>query len=82
MTDQDKPARGAEILPLRAKRPCPICGRDSQRDAYPFCSKRCKDVDLHRWLSNSYAIPAVETEESALASDDDLPADQGGRRDL
>jgi endogenous inhibitor of DNA gyrase (YacG/DUF329 family) len=26
----------------------------------PFCSKRCADVDLHRWLGGSYAIPAVE----------------------
>ena len=29
----------------------------------PFCSKRCSDVDLHRWLSGRYAVPAVEAEE-------------------
>ena len=26
----------------------------------PFCSKRCADIDLHRWLGGNYAIPAVE----------------------
>jgi hypothetical protein len=31
----------------------------------PFCSKRCADVDLHRWLGGVYAIPAVETEEAS-----------------
>lgn len=51
--------------PLR----CPICGKPSV-DAYrPFCSKRCADVDLQRWLTGSYAVPAVEDE--AGAADDD-----------
>jgi endogenous inhibitor of DNA gyrase (YacG/DUF329 family) len=27
---------------------------------HPFCSKRCADVDLHRWFSGTYAVPAVE----------------------
>ena len=31
--------------------------------AGPFCSERCRDVDLNRWLSGSYAIPAREGEE-------------------
>jgi endogenous inhibitor of DNA gyrase (YacG/DUF329 family) len=26
----------------------------------PFCSKRCRDVDLNRWLSGSYVVPAAE----------------------
>ena len=39
---------------------CPICGKPAQ-DAYrPFCSKRCADVDLQRWLSGGYAIPAAD----------------------
>jgi hypothetical protein len=41
---------------------CPICGKPSIEAAHPFCSKRCRDVDLHRWLSNSYAIPGREDE--------------------
>ena len=56
-------------MPLRPSRPCPECGRPSSRDTYPFCSKRCKDVDLNRWLSGSYAIPVTEAEEN-LEDDD------------
>ena len=36
----------------------------------PFCSKRCADVDLHRWLSGSYAIPVTEDEEEDERRDD------------
>lgn len=41
---------------------CPICAKSAVADYAPFCSKRCADIDLHRWLSGSYAIPAVEDE--------------------
>jgi endogenous inhibitor of DNA gyrase (YacG/DUF329 family) len=47
----------------RAARPCPICGRPAVAATKPFCSERCRDVDLNRWLSGSYAIPAREGEE-------------------
>jgi endogenous inhibitor of DNA gyrase (YacG/DUF329 family) len=36
---------------------CPICGRPGEPDYRPFCSRRCADVDLSRWLSGAYAIP-------------------------
>lgn len=40
---------------------CPICGQHAADDRYrPFCCKRCADVDLGRWLSGRYAIPAAE----------------------
>jgi uncharacterized protein len=48
-------------------KPCPICGKPAIEASRPFCSERCRDVDLNRWLSNSYAIPA--------AKDDDEDAD-------
>ena len=48
-------------------KPCPICGKPADAASRPFCSERCRDVDLNRWLSNSYAIPA--------AKDDDEDAD-------
>lgn len=48
------------VAPLRPKRPCPECGRPSQRGSYPFCSQRCKEVDLNRWFSGAYAIPVTE----------------------
>jgi hypothetical protein len=41
---------------------CPICGRPAEADARPFCSRRCADLDLQRWLSGRYAIPSVEDE--------------------
>jgi endogenous inhibitor of DNA gyrase (YacG/DUF329 family) len=36
---------------------CPICGKPRSETYDPFCSKRCADVDLHRWLKGSYVIP-------------------------
>jgi uncharacterized protein len=45
---------------LRKRRPCPVCGQLSAQKYHPFCSPRCADVDLHRWLGGKYAIPAVE----------------------
>ncbi|MEW5685757.1 MAG: DNA gyrase inhibitor YacG [Pseudomonadota bacterium] len=41
---------------------CPICGKPPVADYRPFCSKRCADVDLQRWLSGAYAVPAEEDE--------------------
>lgn len=40
---------------------CPICKKNEMTLAYkPFCSKRCADVDLGRWLKGGYAIPTEE----------------------
>jgi len=50
----------AESKPRKA---CPICGKPVAAAFKPFCSKRCADVDLHRWFSGSYAIPVLEDEE-------------------
>jgi endogenous inhibitor of DNA gyrase (YacG/DUF329 family) len=42
-------------------KPCPICGKPAAAKATrPFCSSRCRDVDLNRWLSGSYVVPAAE----------------------
>ncbi|MDQ0462602.1 endogenous inhibitor of DNA gyrase (YacG/DUF329 family) [Caulobacter ginsengisoli] len=46
--------------PLKVK--CPICGKPAVQEFRPFCSKRCADVDLHRWLGGSYVIPGMEGE--------------------
>ncbi len=49
--------------------PCPYCGQDARLEPdnpwRPFCSERCKMVDLGHWLQEDYAIPAE-------APDDDL----------
>jgi endogenous inhibitor of DNA gyrase (YacG/DUF329 family) len=45
----------------KAKR-CPICGQPATEASHPFCSPRCRDVDLNRWLSGTYVIPARDDE--------------------
>ena len=47
---------------------CPICARDTEAKYKPFCSRRCADIDLGKWLTGSYAIPAE-------AIDDENPAE-------
>lgn len=47
---------------------CPICAKPTVAAFRPFCSKRCADVDLNRWLGGQYAIPAAE---QSLSSDDE-----------
>ena len=46
---------------------CPVCGKEMVERYRPFCSKRCADIDLGRWLTGSYAIPTEE------APEDDRP---------
>ncbi len=53
---------------------CPICGKPGDTDYSPFCSKRCADIDLNRWLSGHYAVPG-EPLGSQPAPDED---DDGG----
>ena len=52
---------------------CPVCHKPSV-DAYkPFCSKRCADVDLNRWLSGVYVIHTNEKpdDETDVSSEDE-----------
>ena len=53
---------------------CPICGKPSDPKLRPFCSRRCADVDLGRWLNEVYTVPGDETQPAAgtgLAGGDD-----------
>jgi len=45
---------------------CPICARETDPKYRPFCSKRCADVDLAKWLGGSYAIPAEPADEEDM----------------
>jgi endogenous inhibitor of DNA gyrase (YacG/DUF329 family) len=49
--------------PRRGKRKCPICGGPATPEAMPFCSRRCADEDLRRWLSGGYRVPTAEPAE-------------------
>ena len=53
--------------------PCPICGKLPLPQFRPFCSKRCADVDLNRWLSGVYAVPVKPEEDE----DGDKPGKSG-----
>jgi endogenous inhibitor of DNA gyrase (YacG/DUF329 family) len=54
-----KPPEGAG----KAAKKCPICGKPATAASQPFCSERCRDVDLNRWLSGSYVIPAASNDD-------------------
>jgi endogenous inhibitor of DNA gyrase (YacG/DUF329 family) len=56
---------------MRAPGRCPICGQPGDRRFKPFCSARCADVDLSRWMSGVYAIPVVNADDD---EDGDEPA--------
>jgi len=56
---------------------CPICGKAAEQAFKPFCSKRCADIDLNRWLSGVYVVPVKEDEDE----DDERPAEgEAGER--
>ncbi len=57
----------------RTRRPCPICGKPAIHRYRPFCSKRCADIDLARWLGGRYAIPATEDEPDFETEESDHP---------
>jgi uncharacterized protein len=59
------------ITPLpAASAPCPICGKPTAAAHRPFCSARCRDIDLGRWLKGNYRI---ETDEGPEDSDREQP---------
>ncbi len=63
---------------------CPVCEASVQHRFRPFCSKRCQDLDLGRWLRGTYRIPTEEAPGEGPAEgddDDDAPFDSfgGGR---
>jgi endogenous inhibitor of DNA gyrase (YacG/DUF329 family) len=55
MTASDAPAPHAA--------PCAICGKPATREHRPFCSVRCRNIDLGRWLKEGYRIETDETSE-------------------
>ena len=55
---------------------CPICKKETSPSFRPFCSKRCADVDLGRWLTEGYAIPGQPADPDDL---EDIPRDETRR---
>ena len=54
--------------------PCPICKRDADPKYRPFCSRRCADIDLGKWLTGAYAVPVEEPEEWDEDTTDNSPS--------
>jgi hypothetical protein len=55
MNEHDRKAASVRV--------CPICGKPTDAAFKPFCSKRCADVDLNRWLKGVYAVPVKDDED-------------------
>jgi endogenous inhibitor of DNA gyrase (YacG/DUF329 family) len=70
------PNEPADPVRLKPRRPCPVCGKPSSQKLHPFCSARCADIDLHRWLGGSYAIPTEEAPQPEAEKSD--PKDDDG----
>lgn len=74
----EKPAPES-AAPLPRQRPCVICGKLALPKYRPFCSPRCADIDLGRWLKGAYVLPGAPLDED----EDDAggPGDQRERDD-
>lgn len=55
---------------------CPICAAPRRTEYAPFCSKRCADIDLHRWLSGTYAVPGHPAADEGDGKPGALPHDE------
>ena len=51
------------VVKLKPTVPCPVCKKPSSQAHHPFCSGRCRDIDLNRWLSDGYVIPVKAGED-------------------
>ena len=51
--------------------PCPICHKPATASAAPFCSDRCRTLDLNRWFTGGYSVPAVELDDVDMDALDD-----------
>ncbi|MFQ6018545.1 MAG: DNA gyrase inhibitor YacG [Kiloniellaceae bacterium] len=74
MSEDDSAGRARARPPKKGRSAarCPICGAPTKPEVRPFCSPRCADVDLGRWLRGAYRIPTGETPGDEPA-DQDIP---------
>ena len=52
------------------RRGCPVCGKPPSPEHRPFCSARCKQIDLGRWLGETYRIPSQDRPDGEAAPDE------------
>ena len=65
-----KPMQASRKVPA-----CPMCGKPVALESRPFCSRRCADIDLGRWLGGRYAVPGEPVEHGSVqeSDEDDRP---------
>ncbi len=54
------------VTTLKPVKPCPICEKNSIQKYHPFCSNRCANVDLNRWLSGAYVIAGDDKQDENI----------------
>ena len=59
------------MKPANSNKPCPICGKPPAEKYTPFCSSRCADVDLHRWLGGVYTVESNEGPDETSGRDEE-----------
>lgn len=60
---------------------CPICGRETIAKFRPFCSRRCADVDLGRWMTGGYALPSEDRDDAEEAAREEARRAEGDGRE-
>ena len=78
--DSDDPDSRVVPLPRKdgGRRRCPICSQPTVHRFRPFCSQRCADVDLGRWVKGSYRVPTEEAPERDVPADRPQEDDRSG----
>ena len=56
----DKPQHLKIVKGNAKKQICPLCKQQAEVPYTPFCSSRCAQLDLGKWLTGGYAVPAYE----------------------
>jgi endogenous inhibitor of DNA gyrase (YacG/DUF329 family) len=55
---------------------CPICNKAvkprAKNPSFPFCTQRCKTIDLGKWLNEEYRVPTEEADEDESESERDV----------
>lgn len=65
------PRKREAAEPPAATRECPLCGKPTRAETRPFCSRRCAELDLGRWLRGIYRVPTAEPVSEAPSEADD-----------
>jgi uncharacterized protein len=78
---QSKPPANINTPTAKAMSKCPICGAPSELEQRPFCSRRCADVDLSRWLRGAYVIQGSSQDDDEDGDGADAPPEPPIHRD-